>query len=400
MKTKKRFFAALSILLCVLCLALTGCGDRSVTLGDPTPAEFESVTKMRYNNTLYWQGYQRVEYRDSNVYPYHIEEENGDSWTFTPMLLDPQTGEVRELGICFPYITEEGHEIELSSLDEDLYWYDESDGLWYMILTDADQQRQTVLYSFCEETGEFRRCPVEEGAFGTYSSYLATEDKLYCADFTVLREIDLNTFAVRTLYETNADKKVVRTENPTLYFLDCDGQNLYLLDERLSNPTEYHINGYDRFKLLSIDLTEGRLAEVPTEVKASTVSMACGGSFYYVNPKGKTLYKMDFVTGESSPVGTLDVEMSIDRTIIGNCLLVETEEEHYLFSLETGEFLSNIRCDLKVTDPIRQLPDYVAFLADGWRNGTVWLARREAFETQQLNKAEMIELSGDMAVYG
>ena len=389
MNAKKHFFAALSILLCVLMLLpLTGCGGSSVTLEDPTPAEFESVTKMRYTSAAFPRYLNEVEYRDMDAFVFEAYD-TANRWlsdVARPVVLDPHTGERRDLGLTFPYESEDG---TLSIRSVDQYWYD-GHGSWYMILR-SDSERG--LYTYSEETGELRLCPVDEELMWVASDLLVTEDKLYCmANSFTLWEIDLETYAARKFFTPESTRKYPAV----LKFLDCSEDTLYIKEEVLYDPSGYHISGLARFRVWAVDRSTGELTDLTGLLDVTSVTSGCGGSLYFVGKDERILNKMDFVTGEVSPVGQLDTDMAVDRTVVGGHLLVRTEEDNYLFSVETGEFRDDLYCGFEISELVQQMPNYVVFTAGRGNLARTWIADREAFEQQRLNKAEMVKVNYDL----
>ena len=385
MNAKKRSTAALSLLLCALMLlSLAGCGGDNVTLENPAPAEFESVMRMQYTEAAFPKYQKKVEYRDMDAYVFDVYDTTDPSAEETrPTVLDPQTGEQRELGITFPYETEEGTLTTWPGLH--LYWYD-GRGSWYMILY-KDKSRR--LYTFCEETGEFRCCPLEDGLPWLMTNLLVTEDKLYCTINSItLYEIDPQTFTAKALFTPESTRK----HPACLRFLDCSEDTLYIKEERLYDPSGYNIVGLNAFRVWAVDRASGELTDLTGLLDATSITSGYGGSLYFVGKNKRILNKMDFVTGEVSPVGRLDTDMTVDRTVAGGYLLVRTEEDNYLFSVETGEFCDDLCCGFEISELVQQMPNYVVFRAGRGILARTWIADREAFEQRQLNKAELSEV--------
>ena len=405
---KKRVIAA----LCVLCLALTGCGAGTggVASDHPDRTEFVSVAELKIDAVSETASYSGPEYMDGTVcvYDSFAVDPNG-SYSFnpygtgatgvtTPMVLDLQTGEVRELGISFPYIREDGTWYALDPYQE-LYWY--RDGLWYLIL----EQPHTIwgIFTYDETTGELATLvPAIPNCYGVDSVLLAGDTLYLTTSKLALQAVDLNTGEITEVAQFEELKNSRVTH---MILLDCTEQTLYLKAESERSTVVPNTQGgitssdgniYD-FRVYAVDRATGEVTATTYLLNARSVSNACGRLLCFVDLDEATINKVDLVTGEVSLTVKEKVTTRVDDAAVCGLVLINVNRDAYLYDLESGDTIPMPLCGFEIIRLIRETPSHVVFKARTEDGVDYWVADRAAFEEGRMDATNTFRLIDRLA---
>ena len=401
---KKRPAAALSALLCALMLlALTGCG-RGVASDHPDRTEFVSVAELKIDAVSETASYSGPEYMDGTVCVYDsfvtdpygsTRYGTGEPGVTTPMVLDLQTGEVRELGISFPYVLENGRWFNLDPYQE-LYWY--RDGLWYLILERS--YFSWGIYTFDQATGELAPFLAEIPNCFSVDSILLADDTLYLTTATVvffaLQAVDLNTGEVTELARFENPKF---SETTHMILLECTEQTLYLKEESeqstlrgADGPTSYDGDAHV-FRIYAVDRTSGEVTATTMWLNSCSMSNACGRLLCFVDPVKKAVKTVDLVTGAvHQAVQEKELIRVSDAAVCGR-VLVEVNGGAYLYDLESGESFPIPYCGFDIVRLVRETPSHVIFTVRTENGVNDWVADRSAFEDGRMDETNTFRLT-------
>ena len=401
----KRPAAALRILLCALMLLpLTGCG-RGVAKDHPDRTEFVSVAQLKIDAVSETASYSGPEYMDGTVcvYDSFAVDPNG-SYSFnpygsgatgvtTPMVIDLQTGEARELGISFPYFLEDGTWFNLDPYQE-LYWY--RDGLWYLFL--REETRNGKLYTFDETTGELERFVDLNGGV---KSVLLTGDTLYVTIFqseTTLMEVDLNTGEVTELALLEQQEL---SSSYRMTLLECTEQTLYIKEQYSPSNRQqvgiFEVSSGDgirfAFRILAVDRATGEVTEVTDWLSGRSVSNACGRLLCFVDLDRATVRTVDLVTGEICEAVNEQADTIVSEASACGRVIVTVNLRAYLYDPVSGESLPIPYCGYDIVRLIRETPSQVVFRARTEDGVDDWVADREAFAEGRMDETNTFRLT-------
>ena len=401
MNIKKRFFTALSILLCALCLALTGCGAEPQA-ESALPAGFESVAVARSNHFSLPQlgGISAVvdHYDCDGFYPGRV---GGEDFLYTIDL----TGAGRStMELRFPLELEDGTAVD-GSASTRLFWY--ADGGLYAVCYTPKDRFDHILVRVEPDGDGLRGVQVSEGFLGEALELLATEDAVYLTVSepgetkgkrrTTVRRVDLATGAAEDLL-------YVEDSILDVHLLDCDGRRLYVLEETcvkrtIGETNKYSAGGITLRELGSIwvraiDLATGETEYISDDIPAATRTAAYKGSIYYMKNDERTLMRLDIATGECFRIAKSDTELWLSPGVAGDMLCFTSTGKGW-FSLRTGEFLRLTVDGLPVWFLEQQVEDRVVFTTarpDGF--SVRYIAPAEQLAEGDLSGAQLLEIPG------